>query len=552
MKKTFLFTIYLLSLAIPLMAQVKTISKDWHLLDYEKDSVYGISLSKAYDLLKDHTQKQKTIVAVIDSGGDINHEDLKDILWENPNHDTKTKTNGKGYIGDKNGWNFLGASDGTNFIVGTSEADREYLNYYKEYFGADTTKLNKKKMSEYHYFHRVVMPKSKLGGAYLAIGRFEETMNYKNSFGSFMVENFPDSTFSRATTTKMRELLTKNSTLSRKEQDAYQFFLRKMSNKKDLKVQDCADFIAKGEAEWRSDVLANYEKVLATATEIEKRRLATGFTYTATKTPIYGNGDVTSEVMFHGTHVGGIIGANRHNDKGIKGIADVQLMFLRVIAEGIDEADKDVALAIRYAVDHGARVINMSFGKSLSPQQHLVMDAIAYAEKKGVLLVHAAGNSSQNIDIEKNFPEALGSKKQKEASNMLTVGASGPVGGAAKFSNYGKKNVHLFAPGFNIYSTISDGKYKEMSGTSMAAPVVSGIAALLLNYFPELTAKELKLILMEGGISRRGSKTYLPTRKMFVTPDDMQTIDFGELSRSGKIVNAYQSVKVAIELIEKR
>lgn len=294
--------------------------------------------------------------------------------------------------------------------------------------------------------------------------------------------------------------------------------------------------------------MSKYEKSIEDANKIEQKRLATGFNYDTKKAITYGNGDVTSEGMFHGTHVGGIIGANRHNNIGIEGIADVQLMFLRVIAEGTDEADKDVATAIRYAVDNGARVINMSFGKPLSPQQYLVNDAIAYAEKKGVLLLHAAGNEAQNIDIDKTYPEVYVGKRRREANNMLTIGASGPLGGVAKFSNYGKNTVHVFAPGFNIYSTISDNKYKEMSGTSMATPVVSGIAALLLNYFPELTAKELKQIIIESGVSRKGVKVYLPNRNMFASPADMSMGDFGDLSRSGMIVNAYQAVKMAIEI----
>jgi subtilisin family serine protease len=243
----------------------------------------------------------------------------------------------------------------------------------------------------------------------------------------------------------------------------------------------------------------------------------------------------------HGTHVAGIIGANRKNELGIKGIADnVKIMSVRAVPNG-DERDKDVANAILYAVDNGAQIINMSFGKSTSPLKDVVDKAVRYAEKKGVLLVHAAGNDSDDIDVKKNFPTRYYADGT-EAKNWIEVGASS--WGADKdfvgsFSNYGKKSVDLFAPGVEIYSTLPENEYKDLNGTSMASPVTAGVAALIMSYFPEFTAVEVKDIIRQS------------TRKFdnlkITTPGGKGEIEFGEMSSSGGLINVYQAIKLAQE-----
>jgi subtilisin family serine protease len=257
----------------------------------------------------------------------------------------------------------------------------------------------------------------------------------------------------------------------------------------------------------------------------------------------YGNRDVTGPDASHGSHVAGIIGAAR-GAEGIDGIASaVQLLAVRAVPRG-DERDKDVALAIRYAVDHGAHIINMSFGKGYSPEKSLVDDAVRYADAKGVLLVHAAGNDGQNLATGENFPKAqyLGGG---EAANWIEVGASSWRGGnelAASFSNYGRQQVDLFAPGVDITSTVPGGGYKANSGTSMAAPVVSGVAALLMSYFPKLTAAEVKRILLETS----AKYPELMVARPGATPEEL--VRFGELSRTGGVVDAYAAVQAALAM----
>ncbi|MBL7728259.1 MAG: S8 family serine peptidase, partial [Dinghuibacter sp.] len=261
----------------------------------------------------------------------------------------------------------------------------------------------------------------------------------------------------------------------------------------------------------------------------------------------YGSPDVMGQRPDHGTHVGGIVGAVRNNGKGIDGVADnVLLMPLLVVPDG-DEHDKDIALGIRYAVDNGAKVVNMSFGKSFSPGKQWIDDAVEYAQKKGVLLVHAAGNEAKDLDADGNdsYPNQR-LINGKWATNWITVGASGdPKLGtiAAPFSNYGKKNVDVFAPGMSIYSTLPGGNvYGFNQGTSMAAPVVSGIAALLKSYFPALTPEQLKMII-EKSVVVPDYKTPKPG-----AGEGEAMVNLADLSKTGGIVNAYNAVKMAYEM----
>ncbi|MEP6846051.1 MAG: S8 family serine peptidase, partial [Panacibacter sp.] len=260
----------------------------------------------------------------------------------------------------------------------------------------------------------------------------------------------------------------------------------------------------------------------------------------------YGNNDVMGPDPMHGTHVSGIIAAQRNNNIGMDGIADdVQLMMIRAVPDG-DEYDKDVALAIVYAVDNGAKVINMSFGKSFSPEKKWVDEAIRYAESKDVLLIHAAGNESHDVDVVDNFPNSNLITFNSKATNFITVGASGdPHVAAGKlvadFSNYGKETVDVFAPGIKIYSTLPGGnQYGFLNGTSMAAPVVTGIAALLRSYYPLLSAKQIKYAIDKSAENKSTISVILPGTDITTT--------MSELCETGGFVNAYNAIEIASTL----
>jgi subtilisin family serine protease len=267
-------------------------------------------------------------------------------------------------------------------------------------------------------------------------------------------------------------------------------------------------------------------------------RKIVGDNYSNTLEKYYGNNDVIGSDSHHGTHVSGSIAAVRDNNLGIKGVAtNVKIMAIRVVPNG-DERDKDVANGIRYAVDNGAKIINMSFGKSYSPYKKVVDEAVRYAESKGVLLIHAAGNSNQDNDVEANFPNRTYKAQGQEFSNWLEIGASSFQKGInlpADFSNYGKKSVDFFAPGVDILSTTPDNTYDTYSGTSMAAPTVAGVAALVLSYEADLDPLALRSLLIDT--SRRYPKL------MVNLPGTETPVLFSSLSKSGTIVDVLEAVK---------
>lgn len=253
----------------------------------------------------------------------------------------------------------------------------------------------------------------------------------------------------------------------------------------------------------------------------------------------YGNNSVAGPDALHGTHVAGIIGAVRNNDVGMDGVADhVKIMVVRVVPDG-DERDKDVANGIRYAVDNGAKIINMSFGKSYSPNKEVVDAAVKYAESKGVLIIHAAGNANSDNDVSPNYPNAIYSNGSV-ATNWIEVGASDMSGKAAAFSNYGKATVDLFAPGVEIYSCLPGGKYGNESGTSMACPVVAGVTALVWSYFPNLTVAQVREAIINS-VEVDNETTIFPGSSKKIVP-------FNTLSKTGGRINAAKAVENAAKM----
>ncbi len=262
----------------------------------------------------------------------------------------------------------------------------------------------------------------------------------------------------------------------------------------------------------------------------------------------YGNNNVigSKDEESHATHVAGIVGATRNNDIGANGVANhVKIMSVRVVPDG-DEHDKDVALGIRYAVDNGAKVINSSFGKAYSPNKQWVYDAIKYAASKDVLIVNAAGNDGANIDEEYTYPNDSKDLITEFTDNVLTVGAMSSNYNEklpASFSNYGKINVDVFAPGVQVYSTVPKNHYAKYNGTSMAAPSAAGVATLVRSYYPKLTASQVKHILMNSGL-KVDFDVIKPGSKSKENPKG-EMVPFSSLSVSGRVVNAYNALRMA-------
>jgi len=493
----------------------------WPHKDITSDAVPGMSINKAYEFLSD--KKATTItVAVIDSGIDIEHEDLKDNIWTNSGEiaGDGIDNDKNGYVDDIHGWNFFGGKDGQN-IPEQLEITRIYKKLKDKYEGKSTDKLSKKELKEYVYYLEV-----------------------KSDFEARSKEATENLEYFK---------------MSKEALLGADHFLQEKTGKKVYTVEDIKALPPQEQVPEIMNVLASGRTIEAALARLDraishydesvnvnynldfKGRVAGDDPYDI-KDKDYGNafvrGSLTEES--HGTHVSGIIMATRNNGIGVDGAAaNVKLMSVRAVPNG-DEYDKDVALAIRYAVDNGAKVINMSFGKSYSTNPEWVYDAIKYAAKHDVLLVHAAGNDSKNLATAENYPTDAPDKLNEIADNVLTIGSSTrhfDENLVSSFSNYGQNNVDIFAPGSEIYSTVPNSEYQMMQGTSMASPAVAGVAALIRAYYPELSASQVKHIIMNTGV-KADFDVLLPGGKGKKVP-------FSKLSVSGSIINAYNALKLA-------
>ena len=521
-------------------AQNSVVPNSWHMMDKETDGYNGVSADKAYQFLKSKNLKSKTvIVAVVDTGIDTLHEDLKTILWNNPKEipGNNKDDDGNGYIDDVHGWNFLGGKDGRNVKIDSDERGRVYYGLKNKWDNKqiDKTALSKQDLYEYEMFLKA---KAEIKGndptaddaSQLDLPALQEMLTTLLRSDSILKKAMRKDTF---TGTEMELYVTKSFAERRAKSEFVG--LMKANNMLDQTNKEFTDGLAEFIETEQRKTLSKISAPRAYRKEI------VGDDENNFNDRSYGNNDIMADFSMHGTHCAGIIAAARNNGKGINGIADdVRIMVLRMLADG-DEHDKDIALAIRYAVDNGAKIISMSFGKSFSPQKQWVDEAFAYAESKNVLLVHAAGNDAKDVDVADNFPNPVYINGGR-AGNVITVGASDEarLGSTAAFSNYGKKEVDVFAPGVKIYSTLPGGKnYGNLSGTSMAGPLVAGIAALTLAYFPALSAKQLKYVI---------EKSAQQPKEKVTKPGTEEKVALSELCRTGGIVNAYEAVKLAATL----
>ena len=499
---------------------------NWFNLDSQKDGVPGLSTEKMYEKLLKGKKGQTVIVAVLDSGVDHEHEDLRDVMWVNKGEvpGNGKDDDGNGYIDDIHGWSFLGGKNGKNVRYDNLEITRLYRKYKPIYENASPDKLSKKQKEKYDAFKQMGKDINK------KVGKLEKDVELYGGILNAVTSVKKAINKDEITLEDVNQIESDDPNLARSAMIVSSLLAQGL------------DF-----AEIEAEVTEAYDYYYNQLNyyynpEFDPRHIV-GDNYADSYDKNYGNSDSHGPDPEHGTHVAGIIGAVRTNDIGMKGVADnVRIMSVRCVPDG-DERDKDVANAIRYAVDNGASIINMSFGKGYAWDKQVVDEAVKYALKNDVLLVHAAGNSKQNNDISNNFPndefEKRGLFKPKKAKNWLEVGALNWKGGedlAATFSNYGKNNVDIFAPGVDIYSTTPGDNYEPFPGTSMASPMVAGTAAVLRSYFPSLTAKQIKQIIMESAI---------PQDLQVKQPGTGAMVPFSELSVTGGVLNAYRAVEQA-------
>ena len=489
-------------------------SKFWGHSDLVTDSIPGMSLDKAYDFLQGK-KGIEVVVGVVDSGTDLLHEDLKNVAWINskeiPSNGIDDDKNG--YVDDINGWNFLGT------------IYKEHLEYQR--IVKDPSIANEESVKEATKFYD-----EKVEAAKKNEKQYGQMLKMVTNADDALSKHFDKSNYSKDEVTKVA---TEDTALKQSIEVAKQMYGFGLSSlaqaKQELsKLVENASSMLGGE-----DLKKEYRSVLGddpnTMDNISYGDAATGH---------------STKDEAHGTHVSGIIGASRNNNIGMNGVAtNVKIMAVRAVPDG-DEYDKDVALGLRYAVDNGAKIINTSFGKGFSPKKEWVYEAILYAASKDVLIVNAAGNDGKNMDVEKTFPNDSRDLVNEISDNVLTVGAMSAnydENLPASFSNYGKINVDVFAPGVQIYSTTPEGEYAKFSGTSMAAPSTAGVAALLRSYYPKLSASQVKHILMNSG-TMIDLDVIKPGSRSRENPKG-EKVSFSDLSVSGRVVNAYNALKMA-------
>jgi subtilisin family serine protease len=503
-----------------------TVPDRWWLLDPEQDGVYGAAVERAYrEVLAQRTPQRTVIVAIIDSGVDIEHEDLQGSLWRNPREQKSGRDDdGDGLVDDVFGWNYIGGADGRHVNEDTYEITRLYA-ACRALLGtaaagalqpAERVSREDCPQIENDFSEKRVETQqmlAQIAEMNQAVGFIVSVLRQQLRGDSLTVET-----------------VTALTPLRNDVREARRIWL-------ELHAQGITPKMIEDELERLEKLMA-----LGLNPEFDPRPIV-GDDYADPRERVYGNADVIGPDARHGTGVAGIVAAGRGNDIGIDGIAPaVELMTLRAVPNG-DERDKDIANAIRYAVDHGAHIINMSFGKAYSPEKAVVDEAVRYADERGVLLIHAAGNDAKDLATENNFPNRT-YLSGGTAQHWIEVGASdwrGAENLVAEFSNYGAQQVDIFAPGSQILSTAPGNTYEAASGTSFAAPVVSGVAALLMAYYPELTATQVRRILKD-------TATPLGER-MVVRPGGEELVRFGELSVTGGIINAYRAVRMAEQMM---
>jgi len=504
----------------------------WQDKDIIKDTIAGISLNRAYqELERLHRNPDTIIVAVLDMRIHKNHEDIENFIWKNnneiPNNNIDDDNNG--YIDDINGWNFLGNSKGGQAY----RANFEYVRIIRKFDDQfknkrideikDTLNFNLYLKAKREYSEEIEYVRSRL-----------RSLNYQKIRKDFLDKQlgkiYPNT---KLTIEVLQNLKPTNSIVEKNIQSL-------IGLKKDS-TNNAADFLLQ---QRYLDIYMNVDY---------KERAVIGDDVSDINDIHYGNNIITSDNSegshTHSIKVAGIIAANRNNELGIKGITNsVKIMPVAISPYG-DEQDKDVALGIRYAVDNGAKIINISSSKNLSLHKEWVMDALKYAEQKDVLIITSAGNEAENLDKKQNYPNDTDIRNNEILKNFIKVGASTyePNENIVHYtSNYGKESVDIFAPGKDIYTTHPNNTYGFSSGTSFSAPIVSGIAALIRSYYPNLSASEVKTIILNSGVDINW-EVNKPSAS-----EEKELVPFSSLSKSGKIVNAYNALLMAEEVSKKK
>ena len=537
MKKVLIAAAFLASFSFA-FAQDKMQNNDlktWYHKDFSTTNVYGVNTNNAYKFLESKGLKPRTVVVgVLDSGVEVDHPGLINNMWKNPN---EIPNNGidddkNGYVDDIYGWNFIGGKT-ADVDADNLEVTRMVKKYQPIFEGTDSAKnkANQAKMPEEYAMYQ----KSKK----LFDEKGSEAKQYYQYFSGFnnaipsIIKTLNGKTLTKANLAAIKPA-------SQEDSRNLQILNSLVQEAENVgKTPKEVEELLKKEVE---GALKHYESQATKHynLDFDPRKEIVGDNYDNYNEKHYGNNHYEGPDASHGTHVSGIIAGLPHGNEAQYGVAHkvAKIMTVRAVPDG-DERDKDVANAIRYAVDNGAKILNMSFGKAVSPGKKHVWDAMKYAEKKGVLLVKAAGNENQNIGENEYFPTNFMKQSDEKpfVSNMIVVGAStnNNQNLRARFSNYNGKMVDVFAPGQEIYSTVPDAKYEYLQGTSMASPVVAGAAAVLWAYMPSLTPQQIKEALVKT------------VNKSTVNANVDSSANFDQISVAGGVIDLYKAAQYAYD-----
>jgi cell wall-associated protease len=522
----------------------------WYLKDHGDNNVPGVSLDRWYNKNNSRVKLNSIVVAVIDTQLDINHEDLQGQIWQNkkeiPNN--KIDDDKNGYVDDVNGWNFIGTKSGNSIAWSNFEFVRIIREWKSLYENKTKEEIDPKNLNDYYTYNWAVAMLDYSKSLYIEKKKYlKHDIEIYPLLKDTLKYFFPKEDYTYKKLDSMYQKIkvddrTYQQMIDKDDKDL-QALVYYMMNNVEYKVLE----VIKDRAVQMDSILekkCNVDYNERTFIGDNSKILEKG----------YGNNKINAKILgirsfnMHNTKVSGIIASNRRNNIGTKGFSNkIKIMPLTVSPSG-DEHDKDIAMAIRYAVDNGAKVINMSFYKSFSLHKEWVFEAMQYAEKHDVLLSHSAGNEAENIDGYPNYPSDYGyDNKAAVCSNFINVGSTTKNLDStfvSSFSNYGKKNVDLFAPGDQIYTTIPDNSYEYDSGTSLAAPMVSGTAALIWLYYPKLTVSEVKQIILDSGTAY--------DIDVLIPGGQGKKTKFSELSKSGTVLNVYNAMKMAEEMSKKK
>ena len=538
MKKKKLFGIVLFMCAV-LAVEAQT-RVDWHLLSPAKDKVYGAGILEAYCELENNTPKRKVVVALIDAGFDVQHEALANVLWRNKK---EVAENGKdddknGYKDDLHGWNFLASPDGKLIEKASDETFRQFLKVKDRFDELHGKKRSVEENNEYVDYLKFAK-NSPLVSLYMGASFNYNIAKGVEELNRLLREKCPDREPTLEDFAALNPIVQQSGDTLQKIA-FYTYNIIWSFGNRNKKWDDLY------RNRYRSSEAQRRECEKAWAALVDERSLAND-DFNTLSNKYYGNHEFLSTAADEGTAVAGIIAATPGIAKGIKGVSDqVELMLIRAVPSSGDAYDKDIALAIRYAVEQGADIINISFGKYMLYNPKWIDDAIAYAEKHDVLIVHSAGDNYRDTDKDPYFPVKQGLGSKRAFTNMITVGASDMEGNPYINSNYGAGSVDVFAPGVQLYTTVRGDNYRKVTGTKIAAPVVTGIAAMLKSYYPSLKASQMKDILVRT--ARQTPSAAVPFPHDQTNSEGAPTGGYDQLCVSGGIIDAVAAVKLACEI----